>query len=93
MSNNTQEKKKTFTDTTDTRSLEKLLILHNDDHNSFDHVISSLIAICEHTEHQAIQCAMIAHHNGKCDVYKGPVDIITPMKKKLQLRGLIVSIE
>ena len=47
---------------------EHCIVLFNDDVNTFDHVIISLIQICEHTEEQAAQCALIVHHKGKCDV-------------------------
>ena len=38
------------------------IILHNDDVNTFDHVIDSLILVCEHTELQAEQCAILVHY-------------------------------
>ena len=44
---------------------QKDLIVFNDDVNSFDHVIASLIKICKHTDVQAEQCTMIIHYNGK----------------------------
>jgi len=47
---------------------EHEIILYNDDVNTFDHVIKTLIAVCEHTPQQAEQCAMIVHYNGKCVV-------------------------
>ena len=47
------------------------LILHNDDFNTFEHVINCLVSYCEHKEIQAEQCAYIVHHNGKCSVKKG----------------------
>lgn len=72
---------------------EKFLILHNDDYNSFDGVIKALVDICQHSPYQAEQCALLAHHKGKCDIFKGILPVLTPMKKKLQLRGLVVSIE
>ena len=50
---------------------EHEIILYNDDVNTFDHVIKTLIKVCEHTPHQAEQCAMIVHYNGKCAVKSG----------------------
>ena len=47
---------------------EHEIILYNDDVNTFDHVIKTLIAVCEHTPQQAEQCAMIVHYKGKCAV-------------------------
>jgi len=69
------------------------LILHNDDFNTFDHVIASLIDICHHDIHQAEQCAYIVHHNGKCDVKNGAYDALHLMKDKLTSKGLSVTID
>ena len=72
---------------------ERTLILHNDDVNTFDHVIDSLIEVCEHEMEQATQCAMITHYNGKCDVKKGSFDYLRPMKQELTNRNLNVTID
>ncbi|MCH1453111.1 MAG: ATP-dependent Clp protease adaptor ClpS [Flavobacteriaceae bacterium] len=40
---------------------EHEIILYNDDVNTFDHVINSLMAYCDHTLEQAEQCAYIVH--------------------------------
>jgi len=69
------------------------LILHNDDVNSFDHVIASLIDICQHEAHQAEQCAYIVHFNGKCDVKSGTFGMLHPLKDKLTSKGLSVTID
>ena len=37
------------------------IILYNDDHNTFDHVIDCLMAYCGHEVLQAEQCALIVH--------------------------------
>jgi ATP-dependent Clp protease adaptor protein ClpS len=70
-----------------------VLILENDDYNSFDWVITCLIKICEHEEDQANQCAHIVHFNGKCDVKYGDYDTISTMKEKLKTAGLSVTME
>ena len=69
------------------------LTLHNDDRNSFEHVIESLMKICEHEYEQAAQCASIVHNSGKCDVKYGDVDTISTMKDKLKSLGLSVTME
>ena len=69
------------------------LILYNDDHNFFDFVIESLINVCDHTEEQAEQCAMIVHFKGKCDVKKGEYETLNPMCEALTQRGLSATIE
>ena len=69
------------------------LILYNDDVNSFDYVISSLVDVCKHEPEQAEQCAMIAHYNGKCHVRDGDETELKIMCNELTLRGLTVTIE
>jgi ATP-dependent Clp protease adaptor protein ClpS len=69
------------------------LDLHNDDYNSFDHVISCLMRVCGHELEQANQCAHIVHFKGKCDVKYGDYETISTMKEKLQNSGLSVTME
>jgi ATP-dependent Clp protease adaptor protein ClpS len=69
------------------------LVLHNDDFNTFDFVIESLIEVCEHTIEQAEQCTYLVHYKGKCDVKSGDFDYLRPMKKALVDRGLTATID
>lgn len=69
------------------------LILHNDDYNTFDHVINCLVKFCEHEYEQATQCAHIVHYKGKCDVKYGDLDTITKIKNKLRAAGLSATAE
>ncbi len=71
----------------------RFLILHNDDYNSFDHVIRSLIEVCDHDAVQAEQCAYITHFNGKCDVKKGSYNLLKPLKDLLIQKELNVTID
>ena len=68
------------------------LMLLNDNHNSFEHVITSLIQVCGHNPHQAEQCAIIVHHKGECDVKVGSIDDILPKYNALKEEGLTVEI-
>ncbi len=68
------------------------IILHNDDVNTFDHVIECLIMICEHTELQAEQCAILVHYKGKCAVKTGEYDFLKPRCLKLLDLGLSAEI-
>ncbi|MDO5654687.1 MAG: ATP-dependent Clp protease adaptor ClpS [Flavobacteriaceae bacterium] len=68
------------------------IILHNDDVNTFDWVIDSLVEICEHTYLQAEQCALIVHYNGKCDVKTGELEDLKPRCTALLDRGLSAEI-
>ncbi len=64
------------------------LILFNDDVNSFDFVIESLVEVCDHDIVQAEQCALIAHFKGKCGIKSGTLIELTPMNNELNNRGL-----
>ena len=70
-----------------------ILILHNDDYNTFEWVIECLIKICKHEPNQASQCAHIVHFTGKCDVKRGDHDTIMSMYGKLKSCGLSTTIE
>lgn len=72
---------------------DNFLILHNDDINSFDFVIETLVEVCNHDNTQAEQCAWITHHQGKCDIKKGGYKILKPLKDKIISKGLSVTIE
>ena len=72
---------------------ENHLVVYNDDVNTFDWVIESLIKVCKHDKHQAEQCSLIVHHNGKCSVKDGMYSDLSPMKDALLDRGLSVTIE
>ncbi len=69
------------------------LIVYNDDVNTFDHVIESLIKVCKHELEQAEQCTMIIHYNGKCQVRSGSFDKLKPMCSGLLDRGISAVIE
>ncbi len=86
-------KKKTQSKVEELLSKPYRLDLHNDDYNTFDHVINSLMKFCEHEFEQANQCAHIVHFKGKCDVKYGDYDTISSMKEKLQNAGLSVTME
>jgi ATP-dependent Clp protease adaptor protein ClpS len=69
------------------------LILFNDEVNSFDYVIETLVEVCEHEPFQAEQCTFIAHYNGKCPVKSGSFNELKPKYDEMTRRGLTVSIE
>ena len=68
------------------------IILFNDDVNTFDYVIDTLISICEHTPEQAEQCSLIVHYNGKCTVKTGEYTDLKPRCSKLLQAGLNAEI-
>jgi len=69
------------------------LILYNDDVNSFDHVISCLIKYCNKKSLEAEQMALTVHLNGKCVVYSGTIEKLTPICNALLSQGLNVEIK
>jgi len=68
------------------------IVLFNDDVNTFDHVIESLVAICSHFHEQAEQCALLVHYKGKCTVKTGVYDELEPLCSKLLQVGLSAEI-
>lgn len=72
---------------------EVFLVLYNDDVNSFDFVIETLMEVCKHDSIQAEQCALITHYKGKCDIQKGTYFNLKPIKDLLIIKGLSVVIE
>ena len=69
------------------------LILFNDETNTFEFVIQTLIDVCDHESLQAEQCAYIAHYNGKCAVKSGLFGELKPKFEEMTRRGLTVSID
>tara|TARA_R110000772_G_scaffold77314_1_gene166631 strand:+ start:110 stop:385 length:276 start_codon:yes stop_codon:yes gene_type:complete len=68
------------------------IVLYNDDVNTFDHVINSLIFACEHTPEQAEQCSIIVHYKGKCTVKTGEFNDLKPRCSMLLEAGLSAEI-
>lgn len=72
--------------------LNNEIVLFNDDVNTFDHVIETLIRVCSHTEEQAHQCSLIVHYNGKCTVKTGDLKDLEPQCSSLLEAGLSAEI-
>lgn len=68
------------------------LVLFNDNFNTFDHVIETLIDVCGHDALQAEQCALVAHINGKCTIMSGLVEELKPIGEEMTRRELTVTI-
>ncbi|MCD6065584.1 MAG: Clp protease ClpS [Bacteroidetes bacterium] len=69
------------------------IVLYNDDVNTFEFVIDSLVEVCEHNLLQAEQCTYLVHYNGKCSVKQGEFDKLEPICRALLDRGLSARIE
>jgi ATP-dependent Clp protease adaptor protein ClpS len=69
------------------------LIIWNDEVNTFEWVIETLIDVCKHSKEQAEQSAMIIHYNGKYAVKNGDYDTLKPMCDAITERGISATIE
>lgn len=72
---------------------KRILMLHNDDENTFDHVIDVLCDACEHDAIQAEQCALITHYKGSCHVKTGLVEDLMIIQEKMTREKLLVTID
>ncbi|MBJ7881036.1 ATP-dependent Clp protease adaptor ClpS [Gelidibacter salicanalis] len=68
------------------------IVLYNDEVNTFDYVIDTLIYACDHTPEQAEQCSILVHYKGKCTVKTGSYDDLEPRCSKLLQAGLSAEI-
>jgi ATP-dependent Clp protease adaptor protein ClpS len=69
------------------------LVVWNDEVNSFDWVIQTLIEVCHHSTEQAEQCAMIIHTQGKYAVKQGSYEELKPLCDAITDRGIGATIE
>ena len=72
---------------------QKNLVLFNDDFNTFDFVIDTLIEVCGHSIEQAETCTWIVHYKGKCAVKSGSAYELKPVYQEFVNRNLTASIE
>jgi len=68
------------------------LIVFNDDINTFDHVITTLIDVCKHSPEQAEQCTHIIHYKGKCSVKLGSFKTLASMRSAICDRGISAEV-
>lgn len=66
----------------------KKLVVFNDDFNTFQHVIDTLIRVCKHTPQQAEQCTWLIHYKGKCTVRSGTEEVLKPMCEAICEAGI-----
>jgi len=89
----TKEEKRTGTRSFVRPDAKKKLVLFNDEVNTFDFVIETLIEVCGHHPYQAENCALIAHYKGKCTVKEGAYETLKPYREEMTLRRLTVEIQ
>jgi len=68
------------------------LVVFNDDINTFDHVIKTLIRVCKHSTEQAEQCTWLIHYKGKCTVKSGSFDELKPFRDGICEAGIDAKI-
>ncbi len=71
---------------------EQNVVIYNDDYNTFEHVIATLIKVCKHTNEQAEQCTWLIHHKGKCAVKSGEFEKLVPIKNAICDAGIDAKI-
>lgn len=69
------------------------LVVWNDDVNTFQWVIDTLIEVCRHTAEQAEQSAMIIHTKGKYAVKEGSYNMLKSMRDSIIERGINATVE
>jgi ATP-dependent Clp protease adaptor protein ClpS len=69
------------------------LIVWNDEVNTFEWVIESLMEVCQHSHEQAEQCAYIIHYKGKYSVKQGNYEDLKPMCDAITERGIGATLE
>jgi len=69
------------------------IVVWNDEVNTFEWVIKTLLDVCGHTTEQAEQCAMIIHTKGKYAVLQGSYDDLKPKVDAITERGISATLE
>ena len=88
MSYNPHEYEQSIVEVDEVTVEEKNVIVYNDDVNTFEHVIDTLIRVCKHSQEQAEQCTWLVHHKGKCAVKSGEFDRLKPIKDAICEAGI-----
>jgi ATP-dependent Clp protease adaptor protein ClpS len=69
------------------------LIVWNDEVNTFEWVIETLIDVCGHSPEQAEQCSYFIHYRGKYAVKNGQYDELKPLCDAITERGIGATVE
>jgi ATP-dependent Clp protease adaptor protein ClpS len=92
MTNNPHESEQAFYEVDEVTVDEQNVIIYNDDFNTFEHVIATLIKVCKHTTEQAEQCTWLIHYKGKCAVKSGEFHKLVPIKEAICEAGIDAKI-
>ncbi len=82
-----------LTEVNATSQKEKAIVVYNDDVNTFDFVIETLVRYCQHEPEQAMQCTYLIHYKGQCAVKNGSFQKLKPICEALLENGLTAKIE
>jgi ATP-dependent Clp protease adaptor protein ClpS len=69
------------------------LVVWNDEVNTFEWVIETLIEVCGHTYEQAEQCSYFIHYRGKYAVKQGSYEELKPLCDAITERGIGATVE
>ena len=69
------------------------IIVWNDEVNTFEWVIETLMEVCGHSPEQAEQCSYFIHHKGKYAVKNGQYEDLKPMCDAITERGIGATVE
>jgi ATP-dependent Clp protease adaptor protein ClpS len=69
------------------------LIVWNDEVNTFEWVIETLIRVCGHSQEQAEQCSYFIHFQGKYAVKQGSYEELKPQCDAITERGIGATVE
>ncbi|MBK7311352.1 MAG: ATP-dependent Clp protease adaptor ClpS [Sphingobacteriaceae bacterium] len=72
---------------------QRALVVYNDDFNTFDFVIETLMKYCGHEPEQAVQCTYLIHYKGQCAVKNGSYKQLKPICEAILEKGLTAKIE
>lgn len=92
MGNNPLESEQIYYEVDEVTVDEQNVVIYNDDFNTFEHVIATLIKVCNHTSEQAEQCTWLIHHKGKCAVKSGEFGKLVPIKNAICDAGIDAKI-
>lgn len=84
-----QEETEVFTDVEEPCHL----IVWNDEVNTFEWVIETLMQVCGHSYEQAEQCSYFIHYKGKYAVKQGSYDELKPLCDAITERGIGATVE
>jgi ATP-dependent Clp protease adaptor protein ClpS len=68
------------------------LVVFNDEVNTFEYVIDTLIEVCDHAPEQAEQCTLLIHYKGKCTVKNGGFEELVPLRNEICRRGISAEV-